>query len=63
MAQDEPRTQSDRDDTPEEGDRVVSRRVDNPTRAGSGDGEAYRAAERADRDPGSDGGSEPTRSE
>lgn len=41
----------------------MSRRVDNPTRAGSGDGDAYRAAERAARDPDSDHGSEPTRSE
>jgi hypothetical protein len=54
-----------------EEDRVVSRRVDNPTQAGPGDEQAYRAAdpapdaEDAGDSPGDSPGdtSEPTRSE
>lgn len=44
-------TQSERPDSPEEEDRVVSRRVDNPTAATEEDERAYRAA-----DPLPDGG-------
>jgi hypothetical protein len=44
-------TESSRPDSPEEEDRVVSRRVDNPTRATEEDERAYRAA-----DPLPDGG-------
>jgi hypothetical protein len=38
-------TQSARQDSSEEEDRVVSRRVDNPTAADPGDERAYRAAD------------------
>ena len=49
-----------------EEDRVVSRRVDNPTQAGPGDERAYRAADPAPDTEASDSPgdtSEPTRSE
>jgi hypothetical protein len=49
---------------PVEEDRVVSRRVDNPTSAGPDDERVYHAGSDDDPDPAGEGeGSEPTRTE